>query len=119
MSLNKKVIATILLLVAAYFASIAVGVYRLKSSALYPITEKALAAYLQSVKSEEASGPFYMKWFAPWQYSASASKGLSQFWLCTASRRCYRMSAVKIDGKWNIDWNFQSTVTVGRARDGI
>ena len=111
MSLNKRVTGIILLLIAAYFASIAVGVYRLKSSALYPITEKALAAHLQSIKSEEAAGPFYMEWFAPWQYSASASKGLSQFWLCTASRRCYRMSAVKIDGKWNIDWNFQKTVT--------
>ena len=50
MSLNKKVIAIVLLLIAAYFASIAVGVYRLKSSALYPITEKALAAHLQSIK---------------------------------------------------------------------
>ena len=58
MSLNKKVIGTILFLVVAYFASIAVGVYRLKSSALYPITEKALTAHLQSIKSEEATRPF-------------------------------------------------------------
>ena len=116
MSLNKKVIATTLLLIAAYFASIAVGVYRLKSSALYPITEKALAAHLQSNKSEEAAGPFRMKWFAPWQYSASASKGWSQFLLCTVSERCYRMSAIKIDGKWHIDWNFQKTVTVGSTK---
>ena len=65
MSLNKKVIGTILFLVVAYFASIAVGVYRLKSSALYPITEKALAAHLQSIKSDEATRPFHMKWFAP------------------------------------------------------
>ena len=113
MSLNKKVIATILLLVAAYVASIAVGVYRLKSSSLYPITEKALAAHLQSIKSEEAAGPFDMKWFAPWQYTASSSKGWSQFLLCTASERCYRMSAIKIDGKWHIDWSFQKTVTTG------
>jgi len=38
---------------------------------------------------------------------------LSQFLLCTASERCYRMTAVKIDGVWNIDWTFQSTVTGG------
>ena len=119
MSLNRKVAAIIFLLIAAYFASIAVGVYRLKSSALYPMTENALAAYLQSIKSEEAAGPFHMKWFAPWQFSASSSKGLSQFLLCTASERCYRMSAIKIDGKWNIDWNFQKTLTVGRAKHGI
>ena len=119
MSLNKKVIATVSLLIAAYFASIAVGVYRLKSSALYPLTEKALAAHLQSIKSEDAAGSFHMKWFAPWQYSASASKGLSQFLLCTVSERCYRMSAVKIDGKWHIDANFQKTVTGWRARDRL
>lgn len=113
MSLNKKVIATVLMVIAAYFASIAVGVYRLKSSALYPITEEALAAYLRSIKSAEAAGPFHMKWFAPWQYSASASKGLSQFLLCTDSERCYRMNAIKIDGKWHIDWSFQKTVKVG------
>lgn len=117
MSRHKKVIAVMLLLVAAYFASIAVGVYRLKSSALYPLTEKALAAHLATIKSKEAAGPFHMKWFAPWQYSASASKGLSQFLLCTASERCYRMTAVKIDGKWNIDWNFQHTAT-GGVRQG-
>ena len=111
MSLNKKVIAVVLLLIAAYVASIAVGVYRLKSSTLYPITEKALAAHLQSIKSDEATRPFHMKWFAPWQYSASASKGWSQFLLCTVSERCYRMSAVKLDGKWHINWNFQNTVT--------
>ena len=119
MSLNKKVVATILLLIAAYLASIAVGVHRLKSSALYPMTEKALATHLQSIKSEEAAGPFHMVWFAPWQFSASSSKGLSQFLLCTASERCYRMSAVKINGKWNIDWNFQKTLTVGRTEHGI
>ena len=113
MSLSKKVTLVILLLVAAYLASIAVGVYRLKSSALYPYTEKALAAHLKSINSKEAAGPFHMKWFAPWQYSAGSSKGLSQFLLCTASERCYRMSAVKIDGKWNIDWNFQHAVTGG------
>ena len=113
MSLNIKVIATTLLLIAAYFASIAVGVYRLKSSTLYPITEKALAAQLQSNKSEEAAGPFHMKWFAPWQYSASTSKGWSQFLLCTVSERCYRMSAIRIDGQWHIDWNFQKAVTGG------
>ena len=77
MSLNKKVIATFLLLVAAYFASIAVGVYRLKSSALYSMTEKALAAHLKSIKSEYAAGLFHIKWCAQWQYSASTSKGLS------------------------------------------
>ena len=71
MSLNKKVTLVILLLVAVYFASIAVGVYRLKSSALYPYTEQALAAYLKSIHSKEAEGPFHMKWFAPWQYSAA------------------------------------------------
>ena len=104
MSLNKKVIATILLLVAAYVASIAVGVYRLKSSALYPMTEKALAAHLRSIKSEQAAGPFHIKWYAPWQYSASASKGLSQFQLCTASGLCYRVIAVKADSVWKIAW---------------
>ena len=104
MSLNKKVIATILLLVAAYFASIAVGVYRLKSSALYPMTEKALAAHLRSINSEQAAGPFHIKWYAPWQYSASASKGLSQFQLCTASGHCYRVIAVKADGVWKSAW---------------
>ena len=113
MSLRSKVIAVILLLAAAYFASIAVGVHRLKSSALYPHAEKALATHLTAITSKEATGPFHMKWFAPWQYSASASKGLSQFLLCTASERCYRMSAVKIDGVWNIDWNFQHTGTDG------
>lgn len=113
MSLNKKVIVTVLLLIAAYFASIAVGVYRLKSSALYPYTEKALASYLKSINSKEAAGPFHMKWYGPWQYSAGSSKGLSQFWLCTASERCYRMTAVKIDGKWNTDWQFQHTGTGG------
>lgn len=113
MSANKKIIAVVLLLLAAYAASIAVGVYRLKSSALYPITENALATHLKSINSKEAAGPFHMKWYAPWQYSAGASKGLSQFQLCTVSGRCYRMTAVKIDGKWNIDWQFQNTVTGG------
>lgn len=113
MSLSKKVIAVLLLLVTAYAASIAVGVYRLKSSALYPITENALATYLKSINSKEAAGPFHMKWYGPWQYSAGSSKGLSQFLLCTASGRCYQMNAVKIDGKWNIDWNFQNKVTGG------
>ena len=102
-----------MLLVTAYFASIAVGVYRLKSSALYPITENALAAYLKSINSKEAVGPFHMKWYGPWQYSAGGSKGISKFWLCTPSDRCYMMFAVKIDGVWNIDWNFQHTVTGG------
>ena len=113
MNLRNKVIAAILLLITAYAASIVVGVYRLKSSALYPLTEKALTTYLQSTGSKEAAGPFHMKWYGPWQYSAGSSKGLSQFLLCTASGRCYRMNAVKIDGKWNIDWNFQSKVTGG------
>ena len=113
MSTNKKIIAFVVLLLAAYAASIAVGVYRLKSSALYPITENALATYLKSINSKEAAGPFHMKWYGPWQYSAGSSKGLSQFLLCTASGRCYRMNAVKIDGKWNIDWNFQNTGTGG------
>ena len=108
---SKKITLVVLLLVAAYFASIAVGVYRLKSSALYSIAEQALAAHLKSINSKEAARPFHMKWFAPWQYSAGSAKGLSQFLLCTASERCYRMSAVKIDGKWNIDWNFKNTVT--------
>ena len=111
MSLSKKIIATVVLLVLAYFASIAVGVYRLKTSALYPITEKALAAHLTSINSKEAAGPFHMKWYGPWQYSSSASKGISKFWLCTPSDRCYMMFAVKIDGVWNIDWQFQKTVT--------
>ena len=102
MSLNKKVAATILLLIAAYFASIAVGVYRLKSSALYPMTEKALTAHLKSIKSEHADGPFHMKWYAPWQFSAGASKGLSQYQLCTASGLCYRVIAVKADGVWKV-----------------
>lgn len=113
MSLTKKVIAALLLLITAYAASIAVGVYRLKSSELYPITEKALATHLKSINSKEAAGPFHMKWYGPWQYSAGSSKGLSQFLLCTASGRCYQMNAVKIDGKWNIDWNFQNKVTGG------
>lgn len=60
MSLSKIVTLVILLLVAVYFASIAVGVYRLKSSALYPDTEKALAAHLKSINSKEAAGPFHM-----------------------------------------------------------
>ena len=111
MSTNKKIIAVMVLLLSAYAASIAVGVYRLKSSALYPITENALATHLKSINSKEAGGPFYMKWYVPWQYSSGASKGVSQFQLCTASQRCYRMTAVKIDGKWNIDWQFQNTVT--------
>jgi len=114
MSLSKKVTLVILLLVAAYFASIAVGVYRLKSSALYPYTEKALAAHLKSINSKEAAGPFHMKWFAPWQYSAVASKGWSKFLLCTTSESCYQMTAIKIDGVWHIDWNFQQTLKVGR-----
>ena len=104
MSLNKKVVAIILLLVSAYLASIAVGVYRLKSSALYPISEKALAAHLTSIKSGLAAGPFHMKWYAPWQYSAGASKGLSQYQLCTASGLCYRVIAVKANGVWSITW---------------
>ena len=104
MSLNKKVVTIILLLIAAYFASIAVGVYRLKSSALYPMTEKALAAHLKSIKSEHADGPFRMKWYAPWQFSAGASKGLSQYQLCTASGLCYRVIAVKADGIWKVAW---------------
>ena len=102
MSLNKKVIGTILLLIAAYFASIVVGVYRLKSSALYPMTEKALTAHLRSIKSEHAAGPFHIKWYAPWQYSAGASKGLSQYYLCTAGGLCYRVIAVKANGVWSI-----------------
>ena len=114
MSLTKKVIAITIMLVAVYAASIAVGVYRLKSSALYPITENALATHLKAINSKEAAGPFHMKWYGPWQYSAGSSKGLSQFLLCTASGRCYRMTAVKIDGKWNIDWQFQHTGTGGR-----
>lgn len=113
MSLTKKVIAVLLLLITAYAASIAVGVYRLKSSALYPITENALATYLKTINSKEAAGPFHMKWYEPWQYSASSSKGISRFWLCTPSDRCYMMFAVKIDGVWNIDWNFQNTGTGG------
>ena len=104
MSVNKRVIATILLLVAAYFASIGVGVYRLKSSALYPMSEKALAAHLTSIKSGHAAGPFHMKWYAPWQYSSSASKGLSQYQLCTASGLCYLVIAVKENGVWRITW---------------
>ena len=113
MSLSKKVIAVLLLLITAYAASVAVGVYRLKSSALYPIAEQALATHLKTINSKEAAGPFHMKWYGPWQYSAGSSKGLSQFLLCTASGRCYQMSAVKIDGKWNIDWNFQNKATGG------
>ena len=104
MSLNKKVTATILPLVAAYLASIAVGVYRLKSLALYPMSEKALAAHLTSIKSGHAAGPFHMKWYAPWQYSAGALKGLSQYQLCTSSGVCYRMIAAKADGVWSIAW---------------
>lgn len=113
MSSNKKIILVAVLLLAAYAVSIAVGVYRLKSSPLYPITEKALAAHLASINSKDAAGPFYMKWYGPWQYSAGASKGISRFLLCTPSDRCYMMFAVKIDGVWNIDWNFQHTVTGG------
>ena len=77
MSQNKKIVAIVLLLIAAYFASIALGVYRLKSSALYPITEKALTAHLASIKSKEAAGPFHMKWFAPWQYSQRFKRGVT------------------------------------------
>ena len=102
MSLNKKVVVVILLLVAAYLASIAVGVYRLKSSALYPMSEKAITAHLRSIKSGYAAGPLYMKWYAPWQYSAGASKGLSQYQLCTVSGLCYRIVAVKENGVWRI-----------------
>ena len=104
MSQNKKIVAVILLLIAAYFASIAIGVYRLKSSALYPMSEKALVARLTSIKSGQAAGTFYMKWYAPWQYSASASSGFSQYQLCTTSGLCYRVIAVKADGIWNITW---------------
>ena len=106
MSFNKKMVVGILLLITAYFASIAVGVYRLKSSALYPITQNALTTYLKTINSNEAAGPFHMKWYAPWQFSASASKGLSQFQLCTASENCYRVNAIKINGKWTIDGQF-------------
>lgn len=104
MSLNRKVAAIIFLLIAAYLASIAVGVYRLKSSALYPMTEKALATHLISIKTDHAASPFHMKWYAPWQYSAGASKGLSQYQLCTASGLCYRVVAVKEDGVWRFSW---------------
>ena len=80
MTLGKKVSLIVLLLVSAYVASIAVGVYRLKSSALYPHTEATLAAHLKSINSKEVAGPFHMKWFAPCQYSASTSKRLSRFY---------------------------------------
>ena len=111
MSQNKKIMLVVLLLVAAYFASVAVGVYRLKSSALYPFAQQLLAEHLKSINSKEANGPFHLKWFGPWQYSAGSSKGLSQFLLCTASQRCYRMTAVMNDGEWTIDRNFKNTVT--------
>lgn len=113
MTLGKKVSLVVLLLVAAYVASIVAGVYRLKSSALYPYTEAALAAHLKSINSKEAAVPFHMKWFAPWQYSADSSKGLSQFLLCTASEQCYRMTAIKLNGAWQINWDFQPTLTGG------
>ena len=113
MSLPKKVIAVLLLLITAYAASVAVGVYRLKSSALYPYAEQTLAKYLKSINSKDAAGPFHMKWYRPWQYSSSSSKGLSKFLLCTASERCYPMHAAKIDGEWIIFRNFQNEVTDG------
>lgn len=113
MILTKKVIAVLLLIITAYAASIAVGVYRLKSSALYPYAEETLAAYLKSINSKDAAGPFDMKWYRPWQYSTGSSKGLSKFLLCTASERCYPMHAAKIDGEWIIYRDFQNEVTGG------
>lgn len=109
MGSGLKIVAVILLLVTAYFASIGVGVFRLTSSEIFPFAKKALNSYLVSTNSKNAGETFHLKWFAPWQFTANSSKGLAQFLLCTPKDDCYPVTAEKIDGVWQIDWTFQGT----------
>lgn len=75
-----------------------------------------LHPFQQSISSKETAGPFHIKWCGSWQYSAGSSKDLSQFWFFTTNKRRYRITAVKIDGEWHIDWQFHHPGTGGVER---
>ena len=99
---NLKVVTALGVLVAAYFASVGIGVYRMTSSEALPMAKVSLAGYLASLKSPDALASFHLKWFAPWQFSSGPNSGRAQFLLCSPAAHCYTLKAHKFRGVWTV-----------------
>ena len=99
---HHKIITGIGILLAAYAASVGVGVYRITSSEVLPRVKVSLAGYLMALKSPDAMQSFHLKWYAPWQFSSGPNNGRTQFLLCTPSAHCYTVKAHKVRGKWTV-----------------
>ena len=84
---SKKFIAVTLVLLAAYFASIGWGVYRITSSEVFPLSKKMLAEYLASRKSPDALEPYQLRWWSSWNFRTWSAGSVAEFQLCTPSMR--------------------------------
>lgn len=100
MTPSMKVAATVVLVVLAYCVSVAVGVYRLTSSEVFPMAKLALANYLAPLNSPDAKEPYHLKWWSSWHFRDGYSSGEAEFFLCTPQKRCYTMKAFRVNGKW-------------------
>ncbi len=102
----KKIINIILVIAAAYCASVGFGVYRITSSDVFPLAKKGLAAYLVASKSSDANETPYFKWWYSWYFR----DGETQFSLCSPSGPCHIIIGYTDKGKWaiNVDGNLVS-----------
>ncbi|MES2911285.1 MAG: hypothetical protein V4718_07860 [Pseudomonadota bacterium] len=96
---NKFIVITLVLL-AAYFASIGWGVYRITSSEVFPLSKKALAEYLAAKKSPDALEPYQLRWWSSWNFRTRSAGSVAEFQLCTPARHCYLIKAWTANGKW-------------------
>ena len=110
MSPKIKVIAWIFGILAAYCASVGIGVYRISSSEMFPLTKKGAAAYLVATRSSEANKPIYFKWWSSWYFRNQPSNGWAEMKMCTSSAACHTVIAYTDGGRWqvNVDGNLVS-----------
>ena len=106
MSPKLKVAAWIFGILAAYGASVGVGVYRITSAEMYPLAKRGLASYLAAKQSSEASQPIFLKWWSSWYFRNQPANGWAEMKMCTSSAACHTVIAyttVAKPGKWEIN----------------
>ncbi|MCZ8258011.1 MAG: hypothetical protein O9327_20385 [Polaromonas sp.] len=106
MSPKLKAAAWIFGILAAYGASVGIGVYRITSAEMYPLAKRGLASYLAAKQSSEANQPIFFKWWSSWYFRNQRSNGWAEMKMCTSSAACHTVIAyttVKSPGKWEIN----------------
>jgi hypothetical protein len=100
---KTKIITLTLLVLAAYFASIAWGVHQITSSEVFPLAKKALVKELTLQKSPDAFEPYHLRWWWSWNFKNRREGGEADFPLCTPAGHCYLIQAVTVEnGVWRV-----------------